>query len=97
MFLGPTEAIFLIGAMLLLFGPDKIPEVAQSLGLAAKRFKEGFTETKSIITDQAADLVKPISDEEKLFDYAKNLGINIKNKNIEDIATEILKHTDTGV
>lgn len=40
-FLGTTEVIILIVAILLLFGGKKIPELMRGLGRGVREFKEG--------------------------------------------------------
>ena len=42
--IGTTELIVIGGAVLLLFGGKKIPELMRSLGQGVKNFKEGMHE-----------------------------------------------------
>ncbi len=42
--IGPTELIIIIGALLLLFGGKKIPELAQGIGKGIKEFKKAVKE-----------------------------------------------------
>lgn len=42
--LGTTELIVLVVVGLILFGPNKIPEFAKSLGRAVNSFKSGLKE-----------------------------------------------------
>lgn len=45
--IGTTELIVIGGAVLLLFGGKKIPELMRSLGQGVKNFKEGMHEKVS--------------------------------------------------
>jgi sec-independent protein translocase protein TatA len=40
--LGTTEIVLIVLAILLLFGAKKIPELARSIGTAAKELKKGL-------------------------------------------------------
>lgn len=43
---GPMETILIIGAVVLLFGADKIPKLAKSVGEAKEKVKEGRMEAR---------------------------------------------------
>jgi sec-independent protein translocase protein TatA len=45
--LGGWEWIIIIGAIVMLFGASRIPQLAKSLGQARKEFKEGMKEGES--------------------------------------------------
>ena len=55
--IGTTELIVIGGAVLLLFGGKKIPELMRSLGQGVKNFKEGMHE-KSDIRGASGDVEK---------------------------------------
>lgn len=40
--LGPTEIAFFLGIVLLLFGPDKIPQIAKSVGKATREYQKAL-------------------------------------------------------
>ena len=42
--LGWPELLLILGALLLLFGARKLPEIARSLGKSSKEFKAGMRE-----------------------------------------------------
>lgn len=44
--IGPMETVLLILAVVLLFGADKIPKLAKSVGQAKEKVKEGQKEAK---------------------------------------------------
>ncbi|MCE3009771.1 MAG: twin-arginine translocase TatA/TatE family subunit [Proteobacteria bacterium] len=43
--LGMTELLLILGIVLLLFGPSKLPGLGKSLGEAIRGFKKGLNET----------------------------------------------------
>ncbi len=49
--LGATEIIFIIVAIILLFGAKKIPELAQGIGKGMKEFKKAVKEVEEDITE----------------------------------------------
>ena len=51
----PTQIIFVIGIVVLLFGAGRLPQLAKSLGQSRKAFKEGMREAEE---DEAAELAK---------------------------------------
>ncbi|MBU6153518.1 MAG: twin-arginine translocase TatA/TatE family subunit [Bdellovibrionales bacterium] len=54
------EHILIVGVVLLLFGPKRLPELGKSLGLSIKNFKDSFNgiEKDSKTSDQIASLEK---------------------------------------
>ncbi|MGH2705947.1 MAG: twin-arginine translocase TatA/TatE family subunit [Actinomycetota bacterium] len=58
---GPPEILLVVGAIALLFGAKKFPEIARSLGKAKGEFKKGLKEgdVESRAPDSAATKVSP--------------------------------------
>ena len=54
------EHILIVGVVLLLFGPKRLPDLGKSLGLSIKNFKDAFNgiERESKPEDRAAHLDK---------------------------------------
>jgi sec-independent protein translocase protein TatA len=76
--------------VVLLWGPQKLPELARSVGLAKKEFDKAVKETSSSITT-GTTATQPASD--PLIVAAKNLGITTEGKTKEEIAREIADKT----
>ena len=53
MHIGPWEILLIVVVLLLLFGARRIPELARSLGRAAKEFKQGREETEDSASPEA--------------------------------------------
>ncbi|MHA2052751.1 MAG: Sec-independent protein translocase subunit TatA/TatB [Candidatus Hodarchaeales archaeon] len=96
--LGPMEIAFVIGIAVLLLGPDKIPTLGRSIGNAMKEYQDALKGVKSTaespkkMGSQFIDtLSKEPSEDEKLIENAKQLGIQTDGKTIEQISKEILE------
>ena len=76
--------------VVLLWGPQKLPELARSVGLAKKEFDKAVKETTSGVT-ASTTATQPTSD--PLIVAAKNLGIATEGKTKEEIAKEIAERT----
>ena len=96
MAIGFPELILVLAAALFLFGPDKIPEIARSLGKAAGEFKKAQTETEHEIKT----LGEPLSEKDtKIHNLAIEMGIDAKNKTSEQLVEEIrskIRSNDTN-
>ena len=47
--IGPSEIIFMMFIVLLLFGPKKLPELARGLGKGYRQFKKALDDVKDEI------------------------------------------------
>lgn len=105
--LGPTEIIFILFIILMIFGPDKLPEFARRLGFYYRKlneyrkmldeeFRKAMLETE--IKDQLGSSKKEEIDED-LKAIAKELGIDTSGKTkrelVKDIRMEFLKRSKT--
>jgi len=87
------EWLIVVGILLVVFlwGPQKLPELARSIGLAKKEFdkaaKEVSSPTGSVSTAE--------SPPDQLIVAAKSLGISTEGKTKEQIAKEIAERTAT--
>ncbi len=86
MMIGYPELVLILFAALFLFGPNKLPEMARSIGKAAGEFKKAQIEAEN----EFKQLAKPVDEKEtKIFKLAAEMGIDTKNKTIEQLVEEI--------
>ena len=81
------EWLVVVGILLVIFlwGPQKLPELARSIGLAKKEFDKAAKEISNPVATSAS--VEPTTD--PLIVAARSLGINTEGKTKEQIAKEI--------
>ena len=65
LFIGGGELMLVVLAVLLLFGSDKIPELARMLGKGVREFKKATEEIKREIGSETKDLKDDINDIKK--------------------------------
>ncbi len=84
--IGTPELILILVVALFLFGPDKIPEMARSLGKAMAEFKKAQVEAENEVKKSDTQL----NDKEtKIYNLAIEMGIDVKNKTSEQLVEEI--------
>jgi sec-independent protein translocase protein TatA len=88
--LDPIEIAVIVGALavFLIWGPNKIPQLARSLGMAQKEFKKAQSGVDGIVEGITAE--GNSSTDEKLLEVAHNLGINTEGKSMNQVASEIV-------
>ncbi len=99
---GPLELVILLGLFFLLFGAQRLPEVANALGRSKGEFQKGLSETTQI-----GDPAKTVTDlesggrtpEQVLMERAKAVGIDPAGMAIEELekkvtALEALEETE---
>jgi sec-independent protein translocase protein TatA len=80
------DLILILAVALLLFGANKLPEMARSLGKATGEFKKGQIE----VENELKQMNKPLNDQDtKIRNLAIEMGINVENKTSEQIMDEI--------
>ena len=83
---GIQDIILILIVALLLFGPNKLPELARSLGKATGEFKKAQMQTETELNQ----MVKPLEDkDEKIHNLAVEMGLNVQNKSNEQLIEEI--------
>jgi sec-independent protein translocase protein TatA len=84
--IGTPELILILIAALFLFGPDKLPEMARSLGKAAGEFKKAQIEAEH----ELKKIDKPLNEQDiKVHNLAIEMGIDVNGKTIEQLVEEI--------
>lgn len=85
--------LLIIIAVLLLFGPQKLPELARSLGRAWGELRRGKIEVERQIRDEmAAGDAKDFG--ARLRDSARELGIDATGKRDSEVKLEIARRID---
>jgi sec-independent protein translocase protein TatA len=87
LFIGTTEIIFILLIVVMLFGADKIPEIARGLGKGINMVKNASTDIKYEITKSAeksgvdTSITKDITEEvNKVKDEIEELTGSVKRK-----------------
>lgn len=52
MSIGPWQVLLILGLVLIIFGPSKIPGLGKSMGQAIRGFKKGLSEDEIDVTDK---------------------------------------------
>ncbi|MGJ8548580.1 Sec-independent protein translocase subunit TatA/TatB [Winogradskyella wichelsiae] len=72
LFIGGTEIVFVLFIVVLVFGADKLPEIARGLGKGMRQIKDATNDIKNEVTKSArenniidTDVTKNINDEIK--------------------------------
>jgi sec-independent protein translocase protein TatA len=95
--LGNTEILVILIFALLLFGPQKLPELARSLGKAVAEYKRAAREIEEGVNRELAGLEKEINeakdDINQLRAIARDMNIDPTGKSKEELLKEIKKRT----
>lgn len=81
---GGGEMVLIVLVILMLFGSDKVPEMARGLARMINQFKSASNEIKSEITKSVDEtgVVKDIKEAVKMEDIKKRIGLDDIKKNI---------------
>lgn len=83
--IGLPEMILIAVVALFLFGPDKIPELARSMGKAMAEFKRAQIETENELGK-----INPMNERDtKIHNLAIEMGLDVNNKTSEQLIEEI--------
>ena len=87
LFIGTTEIMFILFIVVMVFGADKIPEIARGMGKGMRMLKNATNDIKTEITKSAekqglnADVTKNITDEiKKVKDDLEDFTGSVKRK-----------------
>ena len=77
----PTQIVFVIGIVVLLFGAGRLPQLAKSIGQSRKAFKDGMreaeedeaTEQQKLASNTAAPQITNMSDEALMEEMRKRV------------------------
>jgi sec-independent protein translocase protein TatA len=89
----PFQILLILGvlAVILIWGPQKIPELARSIGRARKEFDDA----SKGLTNPISPSQPALSASDPLTDTAHKLGINTQGKTRQEISDEIVKSAQT--
>ncbi|MGA2461148.1 MAG: twin-arginine translocase TatA/TatE family subunit [Candidatus Bathyarchaeia archaeon] len=91
------EAITVVAILVILFiwGPQKLPEMARSIGLAKREFEKATKEMTTLATaaTTAPSTSAASTQQDPLIVAAKSLGITTEGKTKEELANEIAQRT----
>jgi sec-independent protein translocase protein TatA len=93
--IGTTELMLIFGLIVLLFGANKLPELARSMGSSMGEFKKAQTESERNLRDFERNIKNPtVTDSEdlkktKVQETAEKLGIDIQGKSDDQLLDEI--------
>jgi len=93
-FLGWPEMILVALILLMVFGPERMPQMARALGEAVREYRKvAEAPLQDMFNPPKPTVVTPPKPTEKqvLIDTAKKLGITTEGKTTEQLAEEILK------
>lgn len=97
-FAQPWEWIILliIVALLLLFGPSKLPEFARSIGRAMGEFRRGKAQVERELRDEltADESTERTADRDQVLRAAKELAVPTEGRDMKDIRLDIAKAID---
>jgi sec-independent protein translocase protein TatA len=90
--LGPLELTILLGLFFILFGAQRLPELANALGRSKGEFQKGLAETTS-----AANMAKTVADleaggrtpDQALIERAKAVGIDPTGMAVEEVERKV--------
>jgi sec-independent protein translocase protein TatA len=89
--IGTQELIMIFGVVLLLFGANKLPELARSMGSSVGEFKKAQTESERNLREYEKSIKEPTVTKSKIQETAEKLGIDIKGKTDDQLLDEIQK------
>lgn len=74
--IGTTELLIIGGAVLLLFGGKKIPELMRSMGQGVRSFKQGMAED---LPEEKKDAEQSVAEKTEELDSAKDVKIDAES------------------
>jgi len=88
LFIGGTEIIFILFIVVMVFGADKIPEIARGLGKGMRQLKDATNEIKHEVTKSAekhgvidTEVTQTINEElNKVRDEVEDFAGSVKRK-----------------
>jgi sec-independent protein translocase protein TatA len=95
--LGSEELILIFGIAILLFGANKLPELARSLGSSMGEFQRAQRETEISLRQYKTSDREHTATKNKIQETAEKLGVDIKDKTDDQLLDEIQKLADKPI
>ncbi len=92
--IGTQELVMIFAVVVLLFGANKLPELARSMGSSMGEFKKAQTESERNLREFERSIKEPTSSKSKIQETAEKLGIDIKDKTDDQLLDEIQKSAE---
>ena len=89
--IGTTELLLIFGVIVLLFGANKLPELARSMGSSMGEFKKAQTESELSLRGFEKSIKESTVSKSKIQETAEKLGIEIRDKSEDQLLDEIQK------
>ena len=89
--LGSTELLVIFGLIVLLFGANKLPELARSMGTSMGEFKKAQKQSEISVKQMESDVKEDDKEDSKVIQMAQDLGINSQGRTNEELLEEIHK------
>ena len=90
--LGPLELTILLGLFFVLFGAQRLPELANALGRSKGEFQKGLTETTSAVKAAStfADLeAGGRTPDQQLMERAKSVGLDPVGMDVDELQSKV--------
>jgi len=90
--LGPLELTILLGLFFVLFGAQRLPELANALGRSKGEFQKGLTETTSPVkvASTVADLeAGGRTPDQQLMERAKSVGLDPVGMDVDELQAKV--------
>jgi TatA/E family protein of Tat protein translocase len=92
--IGWTEMVVIFFVALVVFGPEKLPELAKTAAKGLREFKKATDGLKANWEDHLRDAENPINDLKKTFDDAKSDVSEVSAKLPEDEPAAVTKEDE---
>ena len=92
--LGIRELIMILGVAMLLFGANKLPELARSMGSSVGEFKRAQMESERNLREFGKPLSQPTAAKSKIQETAEKLGFDIEGKTDDQLLDEMHKSVE---
>lgn len=92
--LGWTEMVVIFFVALVVFGPEKLPELAKTAAKGLREFKKATDGLKANWEEHLRDADNPVSDIKKTFEEAKSDVMDVSNRLLEDEPQAVSKEDE---